>query len=571
MKPSTTKKSPPYSAYRSALQQRYFSIRWLLFGWLFRTHVLPQSKLSLDTVPVLKHLPLVTYGDLLLSTPLMALLWKGIVCCFINENIEQSGHIAYYCLVSTFLLANKSSSILSLLFGISWERLVPYHYCASLLALFLSISHCYVAFTFGSDLSVPDGRELKKRGRGSGGCRRSSGFDNPIGMLVDVESMEASSQHSLIGEDPSLWKYFWDGPVNMAGTVMTICIISLVAMSATRLLRKSFFRLWLVLHILLSVTVVSFSLVHAPSTTKLIFIWWVFDGFVRNIIQAKFFYAKRASLTKLLPNLVEIRFPRRVAFQYRAGQFVRIAVKELNAFEYHPVTISSAPVQDEVTIHFRALGDWTNRLMELADTHSEIHVAIQGPFGGLVMNLDDHLRYPRVLLVCGGIGVTPMMSLARQLLYAHEKLGQTRESIHIVWAVQDLSITNVLPILTKSTRPILKDEDASDYVYPSEFTADTDTGSEQDHEAQVLPVFKGDIYVTRDSDTVPSWKDDCFTIHNGCRPDVSAILREYTSTDGNVAVLACGPAALVESTKFACHKRSGPCVNFEFHEEVFEY
>ena len=43
--------------------------------------------------------------------------------------------------------------------------------------------------------------------------------------------------------------------------------------------------------------------------------------------------------------------------------FVRIP--KIAKYEWHPFTISSAPeTRDEVTIHVRGVGQWTNRLYE---------------------------------------------------------------------------------------------------------------------------------------------------------------------------------------------------------------
>jgi NAD(P)H-flavin reductase len=133
-------------------------------------------------------------------------------------------------------------------------------------------------------------------------------------------------------------------------------------------------------------------------------------------------------------------------------------------YEFHPATISSAPHEKDVTVHFRVRGGWTKRLAlraaaaaartlpeEGSGTMSPpvpVHVAIQGPFGNLSMNvLDDAQRYPHVLLIGGGIGVTPLRSLLRHLLYAHQKLGQRRHQIHLVWVVSNVELVHALPIL----------------------------------------------------------------------------------------------------------------------------
>ena len=106
-----------------------------------------------------------------------------------------------------------------------------------------------------------------------------------------------------------------------------------------------------------------------------------------------------------------------------------------------------------------------------------------------------------------------------------------------------------------------------------------------------LPVFHGDIYITRVTSEAPAWSDSRFDIHNGCRPDVRAIVQQTADRvravqdcssvpcDSRVAVLACGPSMLVETTKRACWQHSATVVDahtkggvvFDFHEEVFDY
>jgi Ferric reductase NAD binding domain len=48
-----------------------------------------------------------------------------------------------------------------------------------------------------------------------------------------------------------------------------------------------------------------------------------------------------------------------------------------------------------------------------------VHVLLEGPYGSLAMNLWND-KYPIVVLIAGGIGVTPISSLTRQLLHEHQ-------------------------------------------------------------------------------------------------------------------------------------------------------
>lgn len=51
-------------------------------------------------------------------------------------------------------------------------------------------------------------------------------------------------------------------------------------------------------------------------------------------------------------------------FDYRPGDWVFVQIPEIAKAEWHPFTISSAPeMRDVVWLHIRAVGEWTNRLL----------------------------------------------------------------------------------------------------------------------------------------------------------------------------------------------------------------
>lgn len=69
------------------------------------------------------------------------------------------------------------------------------------------------------------------------------------------------------------------------------------------------------------------------------------------------------------PNLptgvTHLQFQRPQDFDYKSGQWVRIACVGLGTTEYHPFTLTSAPHDDTLSLHIRAVGPWTTRLREL--------------------------------------------------------------------------------------------------------------------------------------------------------------------------------------------------------------
>lgn len=72
----------------------------------------------------------------------------------------------------------------------------------------------------------------------------------------------------------------------------------------------------------------------------------------------------------LLLGVTYLKFQRPQDFDYKSGQWVRIACLSLGTNEYHPFTLTSAPHEDTLSLHIRAAGPWTTRLRELYSPES---------------------------------------------------------------------------------------------------------------------------------------------------------------------------------------------------------
>ena len=122
----------------------------------------------------------------------------------------------------------------------------------------------------------------------------------------------------------------------------------------------------------------------------------------------------------ILPSLViGIYFKRPLNFDYKAGQWVKIASAAQNPGEFHSFTISSAPHEDYLSLHIRAVGPWTYNFRDHynpAHLHDQPYpkVFIDGPFGE---GHQDWTEYEVSVLVGGGIGVTPFASILNELVH----------------------------------------------------------------------------------------------------------------------------------------------------------
>ncbi|XP_012281785.1 dual oxidase 2 isoform X2 [Orussus abietinus] len=140
---------------------------------------------------------------------------------------------------------------------------------------------------------------------------------------------------------------------------------------------------------------------------------------------------------ELLPSDVTcITFPKPPNFQYKSGQWVRIACPGLHTNEYHPFTLSSAPNESNLTVHIRAVGPWTINIRNKLDPATMIDkklptIHVDGPYGEGHQNWN---KYDIAIMVGGGIGVTPFASILKDIVFkANQNLTLGCKKVYFLW------------------------------------------------------------------------------------------------------------------------------------------
>jgi hypothetical protein len=101
--------------------------------------------------------------------------------------------------------------------------------------------------------------------------------------------------------------------------------------------------------------------------------WFIIPGCIFVIERVLRFVWMRSDRGKtyvssgiILPSkVINLVIKRPFHFCHRPGDYVFINIPQIAKYEWHPFTLSSAPEEDDhITLHIRAVGQWTNRLYE---------------------------------------------------------------------------------------------------------------------------------------------------------------------------------------------------------------
>eukprot|EP00543_Licmophora_paradoxa_P007884 CAMPEP_0202446394 /NCGR_PEP_ID=MMETSP1360-20130828/4890_1 /ASSEMBLY_ACC=CAM_ASM_000848 /TAXON_ID=515479 /ORGANISM="Licmophora paradoxa, Strain CCMP2313" /LENGTH=560 /DNA_ID=CAMNT_0049062853 /DNA_START=124 /DNA_END=1806 /DNA_ORIENTATION=+ len=468
----------------------------------------------------------ITVTQILFFLLLLVWIFQSAHHVFIKPSIDSTGELTSYAIYLTFLTANKSNSIFAIFLGIPYDRLVYLHRMTSLAAVLLGFFHVYVVLTWDGDES-----------------------------------------------DPILDQLFQNN-TNITGTIVFLSILFLVGSSLFRfILRKYCYQIWFSFHIVLALTAALSLILHEGSIILIVIVAW-------TLVDVLFRFTLGRHKLKMMVSVVDtgsqnpmvvLRSPNIIS--HSAGQFLRVTIPSVSLFESHTFSISSSPHDQEMTMHISCSGDWGSKLVTLVQKRQdedgndiELDVYVDGPYGSLTLNAD---KYDSFLFVSGGIGVTPCLSIARQLIWEAKNQDRNIRYFNFVWAVRDLSLVTALS-KEMGSLPV-KGVSFIDEVgkTQNERSKKTET-SLQDRSSS--------IFVTRasDNDLEAVSNELNSSCHLG-RPNLENILKETAESlkKGNVAIIACGSPSLIKDLEIASRNCSSQIWNgtggvfFDLHTESF--
>jgi predicted ferric reductase len=121
------------------------------------------------------------------------------------------------------------------------------------------------------------------------------------------------------------------------------------------------------------------------------------------------------------------------SFSHNAGQYAFLNVPAIDEWQWHPFTVSSCPSSPLRTFHIKdmGVGTWTHELAQLALLCGEDsrpfspRICVDAPYG----QPRDYTGKRSIVLVAGGIGITPLHSILMDLYERVCHATETRDFV----------------------------------------------------------------------------------------------------------------------------------------------
>nr|KYP64236.1 hypothetical protein KK1_018828 [Cajanus cajan] len=312
------------------------------------------------------------------------------------------GLIGKICLAFLFFPVARASSVLPLL-GLTSERCIKYHIWLGHLAMTLFTAH---------------------------------------GLCLIIK-------WALTGQLSKMLEWKKNGISNVAGEVALVVGLLMWIAAIPRIRRKAF-ELFFYTHYLYILFIVFFifhvGMFHACTVLPGFYLFLV-DRFLR-FLQSRL--RVRLVSARVLPcQTVELNFSKNHGLTYSPTSIMFINVPSISKLQWHPFTITSNSNLEPkmLSVVIKGAGTWSQKLYQMLSTPSAIdhlNVSVEGPYGPASTN---YLRYDTIVMVSGGSGITPFISIIRELMHLTSTFKYKIPKVILICAFKKSSYLSMLDLI----------------------------------------------------------------------------------------------------------------------------
>ncbi|KAK4418551.1 Ferric reduction oxidase 2 [Sesamum alatum] len=236
---------------------------------------------------------------------------------------------------------------------------------------------------------------------------------------------------------------------NIAGEISLLCGLALWITTYPTIRRKMFelffythylyifFIIFFILHI-----GIGFACIMLPG-----FYLFIIDRYLR-FLQSR--QNVRLVSARLLPcDTIELNFSKSRGLKYNPTSTIFINVPAISKLQWHPFTITSNSnlEPERLSVVIKCEGSWTQKLHDMISSPSSIdrlQVSVEGPYGPASTHF---LRHDALVMISGGSGITPFISIIRELLFISSTLKCKTPKIMLITVFKNSSHLSILDLI----------------------------------------------------------------------------------------------------------------------------
>ncbi|CAI9101896.1 OLC1v1000050C2 [Oldenlandia corymbosa var. corymbosa] len=248
------------------------------------------------------------------------------------------------------------------------------------------------------------------------------------------------------------WDETWDQTYvnNIAGELCLLCGLIMWSTTFPRI-RRTMFELFYYTHHLYILFII-FYILHKG----LFFICIMLPGMYLFVIDRflRFLQSRqnvRLVSARVLPcEAVELNFSKSRALEYTTTSTMFVNIPIVSKLQWHPFTVvsNSSLEPDTLSVVIKCEGSWTKKLYDVVSSPSSIdhrlQVAVEGPYGPPTTHF---LRHDTLVMISGGSGITPMISIIRDLIFMSSEQKCKTPKLVLVSTFKNTSHLSMLDLL----------------------------------------------------------------------------------------------------------------------------